>query len=94
MFEMTTEAGAHLAGLLREREVPETSAARIFAGNNGVSIQVDDVRPGDLRFSYGDRVVLVLAPTESEALGGLKLTRDENEAGQPRLVLRPQSDAW
>jgi hypothetical protein len=65
MFTMTDAAGAHLADLLEEAEVPEDVAIRFVVEEEELTLRLDKERPGDESLSHEGKTVLLTRPSTS-----------------------------
>ncbi|HEX7009559.1 MAG TPA: hypothetical protein VF184_06225 [Phycisphaeraceae bacterium] len=87
MLTLTETARAHLARLLNEAGAPEDAAARFVAGPQGLTLYLDNLRPGDETFEYEGRTVLVLDEQVADILSERTLDVEETEEG-PTLTLQ------
>ena len=60
MLTLTEAAGAHLAGILDNRDYPDGMAVRFAYRDPDVSIAVDNKKPGDSTVEHQGRTVLLL----------------------------------
>lgn len=86
MLTMTEAAGAHLSGLLGQVEAPDEAAVRIVIQEQGLSLQLDTVKPGDETFEHEGHTVLVLDQQVAEAMAERTLDVEEVE-GDARLAI-------
>ena len=93
MLNVTDPAAEHLAKLLQEADAPEGAAARFVAGQEGLSLHLDNAKPGDDTIEHHGRTVLLLDEQISELLNDKILDLQETESG-PALTLQdePQSE--
>ena len=87
MLTMTIDAGEHLKSLLEQAEAPENAAARFVASDDGLSLHVDEPRPGDETIEHEGRTVLLLDAQIAELLADRTLDIEQTEEG-PALTLQ------
>lgn len=68
MLTVTDAASERLATILDEEGVPEDKAIRLVRNEEGLGMQPDSERPGDVSFAHDGRTVLVLDEQLSELL--------------------------
>jgi Fe-S cluster assembly iron-binding protein IscA len=86
MLTMTEAAGAHLSGLLGQVEAPDEAAVRIVIQEQGLSLQLDTVKPDDETFEHEGNTVLVLDKLVAEAMAERTLDIEQVE-GDTRLAI-------
>jgi Fe-S cluster assembly iron-binding protein IscA len=86
MFTMTDAAGAHLADLLEEAEVPEDVAIRFVVEEEELTLRLDKERPGDESLSHEGKTVLLLDDQMSPMLSDKTLDIAPSDEG-PKLTL-------
>ncbi|MHC4414277.1 MAG: hypothetical protein ACYS0G_03230 [Planctomycetota bacterium] len=86
MLTLTDTAGAFLVDLLGEAEAPQEVAVRFVVETEGVSLRLDNERPGDESFSHDGRTVLLLDEEMSTMLTEKTLDVQESQEG-PKLTL-------
>ncbi|MEX0885418.1 MAG: hypothetical protein WD009_03165 [Phycisphaeraceae bacterium] len=87
MLTITETAGEHLSQLLEDAEAPEGAAARFVASDEGLSLHVDEPRPGDETLEHEGRTVLLLDAQIAELLADRTLDIEQTEEG-PALTLQ------
>jgi hypothetical protein len=92
MLTVTEAAGTRLAQMVRQRGLPDEIAIRFIYGGQGINLQQDSQRAGDMTFKHEGRTVLLLDAQVSELLAddtldleGARLTlRHPNEGEHAR----------
>mgnify|MGYP006969501697 CR=1 FL=1 len=84
MLTITESAGDHLAQLLTN--APDEAVVRFVPGTTGLTMQVDQVQPGDTTFEHGDKTILALQPAVNDALAEKSLDLQPSQDG-PQLTL-------
>jgi hypothetical protein len=87
MFTVTQEAGAHLARLLDEVSPQRDLAVRFVAVQHGLSMRLDNVRPGDRTFDTQGRTVLLIDEKVGRTLDDHCLELEPSPHG-PQLLIR------
>ncbi len=83
MFTFTESAGALLAQMIEQEKLADDVAIRLISDREGIFTKHDTVRPGDAKFEYEGRVVLLL-----DAGMVQMLEDDELYAEEGKLALR------
>jgi Fe-S cluster assembly iron-binding protein IscA len=91
MLTLTEAAGAHLAELLDDRQCPEGVAVRFVCEEAGVSVVLDDQKPGDSTLEHEGRTVLILDENAAQHLDGETVDVEQTESGS-QLVLAKKED--
>lgn len=60
MLNLTPEASEYLLEISEDADLPDDGALRLVATPDGVRIQEDEPRPGDIMFEHDGQIVLVL----------------------------------
>ncbi len=76
MLTVTLEAGAHLVKIMDEESFPEGVAIRIAFDGQGLTMEPDNVRTGDITLEHDGRVILLLDDQINELLAGETLDLD------------------
>jgi Fe-S cluster assembly iron-binding protein IscA len=84
MLTVTETAGQHLSQILEQ--APGEAVVRFIPQENGLAMQLDNVRPGDTTFEHEEKPVLAMDTRVAEALDGRTLDVQSTEEG-PRLAL-------
>lgn len=88
MLTVTDSAGEYIAQMLVEAHASDDTAIRLVFGGGALKSTMDNVRPGDMTFTYDDKTVLVLDAQIAEALTDATLDLQVVENGNaPQLVL-------
>ncbi|MBU0640053.1 MAG: hypothetical protein KKB50_14395 [Planctomycetes bacterium] len=89
MLSVTEAAGARLAQMLKQQDVPEDTAVRFVCEGQGIALRQDSVRAGNTTFQHEDRTVWRRDAQVSELLAedpldpeGAKLTRQHPQEGE------------
>lgn len=85
MLTITENAAVHLSKLLAD--VPDEAVVRFVPAENGLSIELGAMQPGDTTFAHGDKTVLAFDAEVNEALAEKTLDLQSSEQG-PQLTLR------
>ena len=88
MFMMTETAGEYLTAVLDNANVSEETAIRLVLEGNTLTPRLDNARPGDEKFDYAGRIVLMLDTQVSQVLDDSALDVEATDEG-PKLVLLP-----
>ncbi len=80
MLTITENAAEHLTQILVH--APEASVIRFVPEDNGLSLRVGQIHPGDTTFDHGDQTVLALDATTNEALADKSLDLRKTEQGE------------
>lgn len=81
MLTMTDAAGALLTDLLRDANAPDEAAIRLFVEEKGLSMKLDNEKPGDDSFAHDGRTVLLLDEQLSTMLSERTLDTEEAAEG-------------
>ncbi len=60
MLTLTPEASEYLLEISEEADLPEDGALRLIATPDGLRIQEDELRPGDITFEHHGQLILVM----------------------------------
>ena len=88
MFILTEAAGGYLTAVLDNANASEDTAIRFVLEGNTLTPKLDNARPGDEKFDYAGRMVLVLDVQVSQALDDSALDVEATDEG-PKLTLHP-----
>jgi len=88
MFMMTETAGEYLTAVLDNANASEETAIRFVFEGNTLTPKLDNARPGDEKFDYAGRMVLILDTHVSRALDDSTLDVEATNEG-PKLILHP-----
>ena len=88
MFMMTQTAGEYLTAVLDNANASEETAIRFVLQGNTLTPKLDNARPGDEKFDYAGRIVLILDAQVSQALDESTLDVEATDEG-PKLTLHP-----
>ena len=88
MFMMTETAGEYLIAVLDNANASEETAIRLVLEGNTLTPQLDNARPGDEKFDYAGRMVLMLDVQVSQVLDDTTLDVEATDQG-PKLILVP-----
>ncbi|MFQ5804820.1 MAG: hypothetical protein ACE5I3_00045 [Phycisphaerae bacterium] len=88
MLTVTEDAGARLAQMLTQENLPEEVAIRLVREGGGVGMQPDSERPGDATFEHNGRLVLLLDEQVSRLLAN-----DTLDVEGAKLTLKPGEGA-
>lgn len=84
MLTVTENASQHLSELLSE--APDDAVVRFVPHENGLAVQLDNVRSEDVTFEHEEKPVLALDPQVSEALSDRTLDVQSTDEG-PQLAI-------
>ncbi|MEX0653322.1 MAG: hypothetical protein WD534_01340 [Phycisphaeraceae bacterium] len=87
MLIMTQSAAEHLEQLLAEADAPEGAAARFVAGPEGLSLHLDQQRPGDETYEHDGRTILLIDEQIADLLAERTLDLETTDDG-PALTLQ------
>lgn len=87
MVTVTDAAGAHLARLLEQAQVPDDTAVRLLLDASHVVPQIDQARPGDTVFSYAGKTILLLDELTVRSMQDKTLDVQNSDDG-PKIVLQ------
>ncbi len=68
MLAVTEVAGAYMARMLTQQDLPEAIGIRLFQEKRGITMHPDCERSGDAVITIGDRLVLLLDNQMSKRL--------------------------
>jgi hypothetical protein len=88
MFMMTEIAGEYLTTVLDNANASEETAIRFVLEDNTLTSKLDNARPGDEKFDYAGRMILILDAQVSQTLDDSTLDVDATDEG-PKLILLP-----
>ena len=88
MFMMTETAGEYLTAVLDNANASEETAIRFVLEGNTLTPKLDNARPGDEKFDYAGRMVLILDTQVSRTLDDSTLDVEATNEG-PKLILHP-----
>jgi len=88
MFIMTETAGEYLTAVLDNANASEETAIRLVLEGNALTPRLDNARPGDEKFDYAGRMVLMLDAQVSQVLDDTSLDVEATDQG-PKLILVP-----
>jgi hypothetical protein len=88
MFMMTETAGEYLTAVLDNANASEETAIRFVLEGNTLTPKLDNAGPGDEKFDYAGRMVLILDAQVSQALDDSTLDVEATDEG-PKLILLP-----
>jgi hypothetical protein len=88
MFTLTESAGAYLARILAEAEIPQDGnlAVRLFLSRRGINLTLDEPRHADAKFGHQGAIVLVIDENLARGLEDKSLEIESTAQGN-RLVL-------
>ena len=86
MFIVTEAAGGYLTAVLDNANASEETAIRLVLEGNALTPRLDNARPGDEKFDYAGRMVLILDAQVSQALDDSALDVEATDEG-PKLTL-------
>jgi hypothetical protein len=88
MIMMTETAGKYLTAVLDHADASEETAIRFLLEGNTLTPKLDNARPGDEKFDYAGRMVLILDAQVSQALDDSTLDIEATDEGT-KLILLP-----
>lgn len=86
MLQVTDAATEHLNKLLGDSGAPDEAAIRVVVEERGLTLRLDNVRPGDSSFEHDGKTVLVLDEQVSQMLDDKTMDIEETGEG-PRLAI-------
>ena len=79
MLTVTEKAGAHLAQMIAEQNLPDGTAARFVTEGQGIALRQDTEREGDTALKHKDTTVLLLDAQLTELLDKHTLDLDGDQ---------------
>lgn len=89
MLAVTEAAGAYLAGILSEAEMPEEGrvSMRIYLRDGRLAAILDEPRTQDAKFDRQGATVLVIEDELAQGLDGKTLDLDSDRQGNSLVIL-------
>lgn len=92
MLTLTEAAKVHLTGILDARDCPDGVAVRFSCQDSGVSVTLDNEKPGDSKLDHEGRTILLLDQNAVDCLDGETVDVEHTDTGGKLYLSKKDSD--